>query len=369
MTDSKKILIFTSEFPPLPGGIGNHAFNLALYLQKRGYKVSVITDHRAKEREENEFDNRLPYKIYRIKRFSFPFLTYLKRIIFLHRLAPTYDYIIASGKFPLWIVGISPIIPKRKKNVIIHGSEVNFKGLKRKITDFVLRKYGKIIAVSRFTKSLISHLNLKNIYVIPNGFTNPFPLKKVSKKEIKNPILITVGSVSERKGQINIIKALPLLKKKYPQIFYRIVGIPFEKEKFLQKAKELNVEKHIQFYGKVDENKKYKLLLDSDIFMMLSNSTQTGDVEGFGIAILEANSVGLPAVGSKNTGIEDAILHKQTGYLVNPHDVKEISEAIESICNNYAFYQQNALKWAEKFSWDIIIEKYIEVIEKKYVEK
>ena len=48
----KHIVLLTSEFTPLPGGIGNHASNLAEYLSKNGYKVSVIADHRGKKEVE-----------------------------------------------------------------------------------------------------------------------------------------------------------------------------------------------------------------------------------------------------------------------------------------------------------------------------
>ena len=65
----KKILIFTSEFPPLPGGIGNHALHLAVQFQKNGYEVTVVTDQRNKIIDVDiEFDSQLELKVIRIKR-------------------------------------------------------------------------------------------------------------------------------------------------------------------------------------------------------------------------------------------------------------------------------------------------------------
>ena len=51
-----KILIVASEFPPLPGGIGNHAYNLASNLVSLGYEVTVIADHRDSIADEVKFD-------------------------------------------------------------------------------------------------------------------------------------------------------------------------------------------------------------------------------------------------------------------------------------------------------------------------
>ena len=42
----RNIFIFTSEFPPGPGGIGDHAYNLASQLATHGYKVSVLSELR-----------------------------------------------------------------------------------------------------------------------------------------------------------------------------------------------------------------------------------------------------------------------------------------------------------------------------------
>ena len=67
MDDQKhKILIITSEFPPLPGGIGNHAFFLADYLCKMGYEISVVSDFRS-PKSDKEFDKKQSFSIFRIK--------------------------------------------------------------------------------------------------------------------------------------------------------------------------------------------------------------------------------------------------------------------------------------------------------------
>ena len=44
-----KILILTSEFPPGPGGIGNHAFNLAEQFLKNNFDVKVLAPQQNKK--------------------------------------------------------------------------------------------------------------------------------------------------------------------------------------------------------------------------------------------------------------------------------------------------------------------------------
>ena len=254
----------------------------------------------------------------------------------------------------------------KKYIAIIHGSELMLpNSYQRKFSYASLKNFNRIIAVSNYTKNLISDLNLNTIEVIPNGFS-------VSNDENKHQIqhqlehlnLITVGNVSQRKGQQNVVKAIPILLKTYPNLKYRIVGIPTEKDNIENLAKELEVEENIEFYGKVSEEKRNQLLASSSIFMMLSEKTGNGAVEGFGIAVLEANAFGIPAIGSKGCGIEDAINHKETGCLVDETDINSVLEAINEINHSYLDYSKNAIQWSKKFSWKKIVIQYLEILNK-----
>ena len=101
------ITIFTAEFPPQPGGIGNHAYNLAKGLKKEGYNVKVLCDTRSKDGEEEKlFDASLDFEVMRINRRKVILFSYLRRIIKAYKLAGTSEVVIASGKFPLWIGGL-----------------------------------------------------------------------------------------------------------------------------------------------------------------------------------------------------------------------------------------------------------------------
>ncbi len=189
-------------------------------------------------------------------------------------------------------------------------------------------------------------------------------LRQLTNEKIKGkPSLITVGSISERKGQRNVINALPTLIKSYPEIHYHMVGKLYKKEEFFNLAKKLNVDKHITFHGAVSDEVKIKLLQNSDIFTMLSQKTASGDVEGFGIAILEANSLGIPSIGAKNCGIEDAILDYKSGILIQNNNPSELKKSIKNILEKYDLYGHESKLWASKFSWTNIIKGYIKILE------
>jgi phosphatidylinositol alpha-1,6-mannosyltransferase len=364
LKNSKQLLIVTSEFPPQPGGIGNHAFNLASQLRLNGYDVTVIADERSTDGEEEKlFDSSLPFRVFRIKRYRLNLWTYLMRILVYKRISNKFSTIIASGKFALWLVGLDFFLSKDKKVAVIHGSEVNLQGAYKHLTNRSLQNFGAVVAVSKFTKSLVASLNLKNIYVIPNGLViDEFDII-INKQKLKGfPKLITVGAISQRKGQHNVIGKLPELIKIYPKIHYHLVGILSEKEKLLKFANNLNVTNYITFHGIVSRKKLISLLYESDIFVMLSEETIKGDVEGFGISLLEANYMSLPTIGSKNCGIEDAINNYKSGILIDYKDTEAFRIALEEILHNKDEYIKNAKLWAIEHSWETIIKKYMKLL-------
>jgi phosphatidylinositol alpha-1,6-mannosyltransferase len=356
--------MISSEFPPQPGGIGSHAYQLCSHLSEKGYEVELISDNRSKTgKEETTFDNKLDFKVHRVSVKSLRILMYFKRVYLLFEKSKKADIILASGKFSLWIVGFYKLFFRKKTVAIIHGSEVNFtNSLLKKSINWSLKRFDLVVAVSNFTGQLVKDLKVR-LEVIPNGFNEWKDFKVIENYDIVgDPVLTTVGNVTERKGQENVIKHLPQLLGKYPEIHYHCIGIPTEVERLKQLANELNIQDNVTFHGRLPYNEVYKILLKSDVFVMLSSETKTGDVEGFGIAILEANSLGVPAIGARGCGIEDAIKHGKSGYLVSVDSSEEFESSLENILENKSKFKESAMEWSKKFTWNNIIEKYIKAL-------
>lgn len=367
MTEHKKhIVLLTSEFPPLPGGIGNHAYNLAEQLSQSGYQVSVIADQRDRKANETKFDSELKSKIYRVRLKSPRALMYLKRIWLAYKLSKSADVLICSGKFPLWVGAFLKSLLSIKTIAIIHGTEVNFSDNRlRKSINKSLKRFDKVVAVSNFTKDLVADLELKNTTVIPNGFSlsNQDVEADVSLELEGYPKLLTVGNVTERKGQANVIKHLPKLIEQFPNIHYHCVGFDTETEQFQQLAESLHVLDHVTFNGHVSHEALFGFYSNSDICVMLSQTTKTGDVEGFGIALIEANHFGLPTIGAKNCGIEDAIADGKSGILIDAYDAEAFNNAIVELLEHKTHYRTNAKEWAAAHKWKEIVTRYIAYIE------
>ena len=106
-----KILILSSEFPPNVGGIGNHGYNVALNLSKKGHDVLVIADSLTQTKENlKNFEQQQPFKIQWIPRSSFVLLTYIHRILKAIQHQKNYDVVLCSGKFSLWTGALLQLI-------------------------------------------------------------------------------------------------------------------------------------------------------------------------------------------------------------------------------------------------------------------
>jgi phosphatidylinositol alpha-1,6-mannosyltransferase len=368
----QSILIISSEYPPGPGGIGRHAADLSLALSNKGYSVDVMTslDYENKHRI-NQYIETLPLKIeiFPFKRMGW--FTYISRVrVVLNQLKKkSYERIIVTGMFPLWVGAIVKLIFNNKVHVdsFIHGSEVNpGNPILRLLTHGALKKADHIWAVSGFTASLlpVGLINKNKLTLLPNGIHSSDWIRYIHSKPFSNwkgyPKLLTVGNVTLRKGQHRVIQALPALIKNFPNIHYHAVGLPTREKEIIELAENLGVSEHITVHGRLADKEELAMAYKTaDVFIMLSENQTDGDVEGFGIAILEANYFGLPAIGAKGCGIEDAIQSGVNGELVDGNNELEITDSLKKILENKTNYTSQLSGWVKKHDWNILIEKFL----------
>lgn len=225
----------------------------------------------------------------------------------------------------------------------------------------------KIISVSEgVKKEILENYNVpaEKITVIPNGVDlEEFKPNPEKRKEIRNKyaieendiVLMFSGYEFRRKGLEYIIKALPELDK---NLILFAVGKSNPKS-FQNLASELGVSDNIIFTGFVPEIKDYYAA--SDIFVFPTA------YEPFGLVITEAMASGLPVITSKIAGAAELINDGYDGVQLNePNNVNEIAEKINLLVDDESFRRQmsrNARKTAEKYSWDKVAKKTLEIYE------
>ena len=359
------IVLLSSEFPPGPGGIGNHAYYLAMNLHSNPlYNVKVITLSRGSN--DYLFDNRISFEIERVNNQNKIFSLFSGIIKIIRTLLnKRYNIIICSGSWALIQISlIKPIFSSVKLINLAHGLDINpEKNYKRFFVNIAMQYSDHIIAVSNYTSSYLKQKFLFKTSIINNGF-DPFRLKNRKSKFYRlegNPKFITVGSISKRKGQENVIRSMKLIKQKYPNCTYNIIGNKtkgYDISKFISE----NLMTSVKIYNQIRDRDMGELLKQADIFLILSQDDEHGDFEGFGIAVLEANYFGIPAIGSLQSGLSDSIKHNYSGILVNPYLDDDIINAIEIILSNKEKYSINAKEWSKNFFWEKKILEYESII-------
>lgn len=371
-----RVLILSIEFPPGPGGIGTHAFQLAVQLLKRGWEICVLSSQDfASIGEIQCFNQAQSFPIHRFRPIASVPLEAAYRWREASRMIKQFkpDLLVATGERSVWLSALLARRHRLRWVAVGHGAEFNLPTFwERKLTQWSFQSASAVVCVSRFTwqRMLKSGIHPgKGGVILNGGDSNQFNILPSSEVEefkrnfgLSNArILVTVGNVTNRKGQDVVIRALPSILKEFPKTHYLIVGLPTLRSEFQNLAEELNVGEHVHFLGRVDLPLLTRLLNSSDVFVLTSRHTKEGDFEGFGIAVLEAALCGKPAVVTTGSGLEEAIEHGVSGIAVPENDVSETARAVISLLKDDQMRRkmaEAARRNAVQGSWEHRIKEY-----------
>lgn len=178
-------------------------------------------------------------------------------------------------------------------------------------------------------------------------------------------ILCSVGRQVKRKGFAWFVESvLPLLPE---DVFYWLAGDGPESEAILSAARRRGVDDRVRLLGRVTESDLERIYSAADLFVM-PNVPVPGDMEGFGVVMLEAGLSGLPTIAARLEGITDVIREGENGHLLTSGDAWGFSEAIMRYYGNeprLAEARRRASDFvSEHFSWQAVANRYVEVLRK-----
>jgi phosphatidylinositol alpha-1,6-mannosyltransferase len=363
-----KILLTTNDFPPKMGGIQTYCYEVAKNLASAGEQIIVLAP---RTRGDLDFDKGENFKVVRIGsriHLYFTFFSLLRRegierIIVAHRA----NYArLASWANMLWKIPYS---------VVIYGGEILIAKSKRSIKENLYRAK-EIITISDFTKKKLVEIGIpeQKIIIINPGVDpvrfhpgiNPAGIKKKYNLENKR-VILTISHLVERKGHRQVLRALPRVLEKIPELVYLIVGEGEEKERLRCMVEDLRLRDKVIFTGEVKEEELPLYYAACDLFIMPSYEIKAKeDIEGYGIAYVEAAALGKPTIGGRSGGVPDAVIDGRTGLLVDPLNVEEIAEALLRLLTNPELAAQlgkaGRRRVEEELNWEKIVVKLRRVI-------
>ncbi len=349
------ILFISRAYPPVQGGIENQNYALSVWL-KRLASVTTIANHHGKKM--------LPL-----------FLPYAT----IRALCTAYRYdVILLGDGVLALAGtlIKLLYPKKPVVAIIHGLDILYESAAYQalwVRHFI-PSLDKLIAVSEETRAaaLAKRIPENKVTVIRNGvdteaFQGTYAREDLERLLGENlggkQVLLTTGRLAKRKGAAWFIqKVLPHLPK---TVIYILAGAGSEEDAIRDAIKKTGADDQVRMLGRVSDADRNLLLNTADIFIQPNIRVQ-GDMEGFGMAVIEATACRRPVIASNLEGLKDAICHNESGILVEPENAEAFENAILSLMENaderHALGER-ALRYTEAhYHWNIIARLYIETL-------
>ena len=317
-----KILVLCYEYPPIGGGGGRVAAQVAASLARRGHEVRVLTAGmrhlpRRETRDRVEvlrppsFRRRedtcsVPEMALYLASNLFPVLREARNwrpdVIHAHFAVPTGPLALAAKMF----TGI-PYVLTAHLGDVPGGVPEQTDHLFRFLGPFVSpvwRGARRVTAVSRFVAGLANKAYGVAPIVIPNG------VRQIAHNEMRvhSPRrIVMAGRLSIQKNPLLAMEALALIKEMDWSL--DVVGDGPLKSDMRALAEELGIGERVTQHGWISSDRVAQLMAEADILLMPSLH------EGLPMVAIEALQHGLAIVGSRIAGMRDIVEEGVNGFL------------------------------------------------------
>ena len=92
---------------------------------------------------------------------------------------------------------------------------------------------------------------------------------------------------------------------------------------------DLGIENKVHLLGWLDKDEVIRLTDGSHIFILSSVTAKSGDQEGQGVVLQEAQAMGLPVLSTLHDGIPEGVVDGKSGFLVPEGDIDALAEKLE----------------------------------------
>jgi phosphatidylinositol alpha-1,6-mannosyltransferase len=256
---------------------------------------------------------------------------------------------------------------------INHGQDVTLPVVGyQQLVPHIFNNLNGVISVSAATReaSLQRGLERSKSIIIPNGIgineSRAYD-KKSARRLVEETfdmsltgkhLLLSVGRQVKRKGHAWFIQAaLPLIQH---EVVYLLIGNGKEHNHLQHLQQRSQHPDQIILAGAVSTTLLQAAYDAADLFIM-PNIPVSGDMEGFGVVILEANESRTPAIASDLEGIKDVIKNGINGYRVPPLDGSAFAQTIDNLFdrNLHALSESAYQHVTAYYSWNSISSQYV----------
>jgi len=372
-------LVITNDFPPRPGGIQTFVFELV-----RRFDPSTVTVLTSQWEGARDFDAAQEFDIVRVKGSVLLPTRSVRTIARELIVSKGVDTVLYGAAAPLGLLASSFSELGIKHQVgITHGHEAGW--AITPVTRQALRKIGRNLDVltylGEYTKNKIgSVLDASSAAAMrqltPGVDAEEFHPRNVERGSVLraqvgfagHPTIVCVSRLMERKGQDTLIRALPLISERIPDVRLLIVGSGSYEDALRKLVVKMNVQDYVHFTGKVPQAELPYWYAAGDVFAMPCRTRNAGwDVEGLGIVFLEASATGLPVVAGDSGGAPDAVRDGHTGVVVDGTNVEEVSRVLVELLSDpghAAALGAAGRRWVEQqWTWERTFNRLMQLLD------
>ncbi len=366
------VCFITSEPMPPREGIGHHIYYLAQHFLKQGVTPVVITRKRPGQTAFQEIDGIAVHRI--TAPFVPPFHLAVHKVYlqpFLRELTSQIDLFHVHLPLVPYLTLLRPTVVTIHSSLIEdiryyeqHTMAVRAKALLtntyyRRIYRQYLKRADALITVSGTVASeLNTHFGVSaaQLQVIPNGVDSGF---FTAQRQEKNPVVLFVGRLGERKGLEDYLTAAEYIYGQLPETRFRIAGEGPLREKLERRISSAPFAKQVEFLGWCSREKLQSLLQSATVFVFPSR------YEAAPLTLLEALSAGLPIVATPVGNAPDVLEHDRNALIVPPASPERISQSVLRLLQDTELRQRlgkNARNTViKKLTWQRVSEQTLHV--------
>lgn len=344
-----KTLIITLEYPPQIGGVASYTYNLA-----KNMAAEDVVVYAPKMEGDTSFDKKNRWKVVRANPFFwFMWPRWLRMLWQIWKLAKKEKIQLIYAHHALPVGYVAYLLKKFKKIpyvIFFHGTdlELGIKNKKNKLKKICVNAE-KIVVNSIFLKNKFQSAfeDLKKEITVVYPCPDDIFLQSVSETELKKlksqlalegkKVIITVARMTDGKGYPHLIRLLPKILEKVPNLVWLIVGDGPKKDEIIKSIQKNYLQNVTRFIGKIPYTELPKYYQIADLLVLLTHPDESSAEEAWGTAFVEAAASGLPVVAGRAGGVEEAVLHTQTGLVVDVYQDQNIVSAVTDLLREKDF--------------------------------
>ncbi len=169
-----------------------------------------------------------------------------------------------------------------------------------------------------------------------------FPAAKADERYI-----LCVGRHTPKKGIDTLLRGWARIVKKYPDVSLIQVGTGSMSAEIQALATQLGINERVRFLGAQPYQVVQQLMSGAEVFALTSQTAPDGDSEGLPFVILEASACGVPIASTWHSGIPEAVLDGETGFLVSEKDDVALAEKLDILLGDRALSEKMGQKGRE----------------------